>query len=163
MSIRRTTSANSPSRPLTTTSCASTLQIESTAGFTNALGRFYSDAPSIPGSLPYNKGYLQTQWDYKGFQLINTFNYIGDYKDFGAFVNDSRLVLPTVDPANVQFTRRRDVKAYLTFDTQVSYTYTAPRAEAGVGDAKRLGRRRHRCPVCAPGSNGSIRPRFELA
>jgi iron complex outermembrane receptor protein len=116
------------------------LQLIETEGFSNALGRFYSDSPFIPGSLPYNKGYLQTQWDYKGFQLINTFNYIGDYKDFGAFLNNSNLVLPTVDPANIQFTRTRDVKAYLTFDTQASYTYTAPRAEAGQGDAKETGK-----------------------
>ncbi len=111
------------------------LQIIATQGFTNALGRFYSGAPFIPGSLPYNKGYLQTQWDYKGFQLINTFNYIGDYKDFGGLLNNSILVTDEFgrapDPANIQFTRTRDVKAYLTFDTQVSYTYTAPRAEAG--------------------------------
>ena len=116
------------------------LQVETTAGFTNALGRFYSDSTFIPGSLPYNKGYLQTQWDYKGFQLINTFNYIGDYKDFGGLLNNSILVTDQFgrapDPANIQFTRTRDVKAYLTFDTQVSYTYTAPRAEAGEGDAK---------------------------
>ena len=74
------------------------LQVIETAGFTNALGRFYSDSPFIPGSLPYNKGYVQTQWDYKGFQLINTFNYIGDYKDFGALVNHSDLVLPLGGP-----------------------------------------------------------------
>ena len=132
-----------------TTTPALQLQVENTSGFTNALGRFYSESPFIPGSLPYNKGYAQAQWDYKGFQLINTFNYIGDYKDFGAFVNHSNLVLPTVDPANIQFTRTRDVKAYLTFDTQVSYTYTAPRAEAGAADAKETGRQRRRVPVCA--------------
>ncbi len=36
------------------------------------------------------------------------------------------------DPANVEFTRQRDVKAYLTFDTQLSYTYTAPTGAPGA-------------------------------
>ena len=35
------------------------------------------------------------------------------------------------DPANPEFTRHRDVKAYLTFDTQLSYTYTAPTGAPG--------------------------------
>ncbi|MDQ3119264.1 MAG: TonB-dependent receptor [Verrucomicrobiota bacterium] len=36
------------------------------------------------------------------------------------------------DPANIEFTRTRDVKAYLTFDTQLSYTYTAPAGAPGA-------------------------------
>ena len=106
---------------------------------------------------------MQAQWDYKGFQFINTFNYVGDYKDFGGFLNNSFLVLDesgrAPDPVNVEFTRNRDVKAFLTFDTQLSYTYTAPRAET----AKTRRRRRLRCRVCADGSDGSIRPPFESA
>ena len=103
------------------------VQITPDAGFTNYLGRFQSsNLPISPGSLPYNKGYLQVQWEHKGFQFINTFNYVGDYKDFGGFLNNSRLAI--TDPANPEFTRERDVKAYLTFDTQLSYTYTAPQA-----------------------------------
>ena len=118
-------------------------QIIAESGFTNYLGRFQSaTSPISPGSLPYNKGYVQAQWDYRGFQLINTFNYVGDYKDFGGFVNKSFLVVDQFgrapDPVNVEFTRNRDVKAFLTFDTQLSYTYTAPRAEAGDGTAKAI-------------------------
>ncbi len=40
------------------------------------------------------------------------------------------------DPVNVEFTRNRDVKAFLTFDTQLSYTYIAPRGEPGKSDPK---------------------------
>ena len=116
-------------------------QIIAESGFTNYLGRFQSaTSPISPGSLPYNKAYVQAQWDYKGFQLINTFNYVGDYKDFGGFVNNSFLVVDEFgrapDPVNVEFTRNRDVKAFLTFDTQLSYTYTAARVETGEGTAK---------------------------
>jgi iron complex outermembrane receptor protein len=112
-------------------------QIIAESGFTNYLGRFQSaTSPISPGSLPYNKAYVQTQWDYKGFQLINTFNYVGDYKDFGGLVHNSFLVVDQFgrapDAVNVEFTRNRDVKAFLTFDTQFSYTYTAPRSEAGA-------------------------------
>ena len=116
-------------------------QIVAETGFTNYLGRFQSaNSPLSPGSLPWNKGYLQAQWDYHGFQLINTFNYVGDYKDFGGFLNNSFLVLDASgrapDPVNVEFTRNRDVKAFLTFDAQLSYTYTAASADADEGTAK---------------------------
>jgi len=114
-------------------------QIVAETGFTNYLGKFQSaNSPLSPGSLPYNKGYVQAQWDYKGFQLINTFNYVGDYMDFGGFVNKSFLVLNEFgrapDPVNVEFTRNRDVKAFLTFDVQLSYTYNAPRAQIDEGN-----------------------------
>lgn len=116
-------------------------QIVAETGFTNYLGRFQSaNSPLSPGSLPWNKGYVQAQWDYNGFQLINVFNYVGDYKDFGGFLNNSFLVLDesgrAPDPVNVEFTRNRDVKAFLTFDTQLSYTCTAPRAVADEGTPK---------------------------
>jgi iron complex outermembrane receptor protein len=107
-------------------------QLVAGTGFTNYLGKFQSaNSPFSPGSLPYNKGYVQLQWEYGGLQLTNTFNYVGDYQDFGGALNNSFLVLDETgrapDPVNVQFTRERDVKPYLTFDTQLSYTYTAKR------------------------------------
>ena len=86
--------------------------------------------------MPLNKGYAQVQWRYDGWEWINTFNYVGDYKDFGADV--SRQLAPSdgdgrlPDPANIEFTRNRRVKAYLTFDTQLSYTFRAQRAETGA-------------------------------
>ena len=111
-------------------------QLVPRTGFTNYLGKFQSaNSPFSPGSLPYNKGYVQAQWDYHGFQLINTFNYVGDYEDFGGALNNSFLVLDATgrapDPVNVEFTRERDVKPYLTFDVQVSYTYSRPSATSG--------------------------------
>ncbi len=42
------------------------------------------------------------------------------------------------------------MKAYLTFDTQVSYTYTAPRAEAVEGDAKETGKATASMPSLRP-------------
>lgn len=106
-------------------------------GFTNFLGQFQDAIALVPGSLPYNKGYVQTEWTYKDFGFVNTFNYIGDYQDSGEGLNKSVLVVDqfgqSPDPANPRFTRQRDVKAYLTFDTQLSYTYTV----AKTGSAAR--------------------------
>jgi len=34
-------------------------------------------------------GYAQTEWAYKGLRVINTVNYVGDYKDFGGALNGS--------------------------------------------------------------------------
>ena len=109
------------------------------SGFTNFLGQFQFASPLAAGSLPYNKGYLQTEWAYQGLRVINTVNYIGDYKDFGGGLNGSQPVFDESgfsDPANPQFTRTRDVKAYVTLDSQLSYTFTAPKAETEGGPAK---------------------------
>ena len=62
-------------------------------GFTNFLGQFQNGSALVPGSLPRNKGYLQVDWAYKGFDFINTLNYIGDYQDFGGGVNKSEPIL----------------------------------------------------------------------
>jgi len=111
------------------------------AGYTNFLGQF-SSAPLTPGSLPYNKGYVQLGWDYKGLSLTSTVNYIGDYMDDGAGVFDSSLIIDPVtggppDPANPTYTRNRDVKAYITLDLQAAWTYTAPKpVEATSGYSK---------------------------
>ena len=69
------------------------------------------------------------QWDYQGFSWVNTINYVGDYHDFGADVTGSFLVTGPhgpPDPANIEFTRNRRVKAWVTFDTQLSYTFNIP-------------------------------------
>ncbi|MBA3386117.1 MAG: TonB-dependent receptor, partial [Chthoniobacterales bacterium] len=108
-------------------------QVVTGFAFTNLLGQFQNASPLVPGSLPYNKGYLQTEWAYGAFNFVNTINYIGDYQDFGGALNGSELVLDELgqqpNPGNPQFTRSRDVKAYVTLDSQISYTYRAPKAE----------------------------------
>ncbi|MDQ3313903.1 MAG: hypothetical protein M3505_04630 [Verrucomicrobiota bacterium] len=109
-------------------------------GFTNFLGQFQDAIALLPGSLPYNKGYVQAEWTYKSFTFVNRFEYIGDYQDSGEEVYRSKLVVnefgQSPDPANPRFTRNRDVKAFLTFDTQLSYTYTTPKTDSGEQSAK---------------------------
>ncbi|MDQ6912148.1 MAG: TonB-dependent receptor [Verrucomicrobiota bacterium] len=109
-------------------------------GFTNFLGQFQNGSALVPGSLPRNKGYVQADWAYKGFDFINTLNYIGDYQDFGGGVNQSEPILnefqQSPDPANLRWTRNRDVREYVTWDMQLSYTYHAPKAPAASGSAK---------------------------
>lgn len=106
------------------------VQLVAGSGWTNFLGRFQNAAsPFSPGSIPWNKAYGQVQWDFRGFSWVNTLNYLGDYHDFGADVNRSALVIGPrgpPDPANIAFTRNRRVKAWVTFDTQFSYTFNVP-------------------------------------
>jgi outer membrane receptor protein involved in Fe transport len=107
------------------------VQLVAGSGWTNFLGRFQNAAsPFSPGSIPWNKGYGQLQWDYQGYSWVNTVNYVGDYHDFGADVNGSILVIGRhgrpPDPANIEFTHNRKMKAFVTFDTQLSYTFNIP-------------------------------------
>jgi outer membrane receptor protein involved in Fe transport len=106
------------------------VQLVAGRGWTNFLGRFQNAAsPFSPGSIPWNKAYSQMQWDYHGFSWVNTFNYVGDYHDFGADVTGSSLVIGPrgpPDPANIAYTRNRRVKAWITFDTQLSYIFNMP-------------------------------------
>ncbi len=99
------------------------------SGFTDLLGR-YSDSPLTPGSIPYNKGVLSAEWQWKGFDLVATANYIGDYLDQSSAVNGSVLETPIEDAANPAYTRSRKVAAYTTLDLQLSYTFRTPEAPA---------------------------------
>lgn len=107
--------------------------VSPTSGFTNFTGDFSAN-PLTPGSLPNNKGIVSLEYQWKGFDLIGTVNYIGDYVDDGTHVfnnvDDTNLVLDAngnpADPANPQFHRNRKVREYTTLDLQLSYTFVSP-------------------------------------
>ena len=56
------------------------------SGYANFLGNFTSSLPLTPGAVPFNKAFLRTEWEWKGFDFVATENYIGDYEDDPTFL-----------------------------------------------------------------------------
>jgi iron complex outermembrane receptor protein len=107
-----------------------TYKIESQPGigFTNFLGNYNNGSlPLAPGGVPFNKAFLRAEWEWKGFDLVATENYIGDYEDDPAFILGNDLVVgdPGTD-ANPNFQFHRRVSDYFTTDAQLSYTFPHP-------------------------------------
>jgi iron complex outermembrane receptor protein len=71
--------------------------------------------PLAPGAIPWNKGFLRGEWEWRHFDFVATGNYIGDFRDdpsfFGTFVGV------------------RNVPSYITLDMQLSYEFVKPAAE----------------------------------
>ena len=73
--------------------------------------------PFGPGAIPYNKGFLRGEWEWRGFDFVANGNYIGDFRDdpgFDSIVRD--------EP--------RNVPSYITLDLQLSYQFVKPDAAA---------------------------------
>lgn len=83
-------------------------------------GTFANSTAFTPGSVPYNKGYFQAQWEYKHLTLSGQLNYIGDYQD------DTNAIPPN---AITGLPRTRDVREYTTFDVFGSYEFVVPKGE----------------------------------
>jgi iron complex outermembrane receptor protein len=85
-----------------------------TGAFTSFLGNYNNGTlPLAPGAIPWNKGYLRGEWEWRHFDLVATGNYIGDFRDDPAF--------DTIDRAE-----RRNVASYITLDMQLSYEWVKP-------------------------------------
>ena len=79
------------------------------------LGNFNHSLPLAPGSIPWNKGYLRGEWEWRHFDFVSTVNYIGDYRE---------------DPGDlVDPSRQRTIPSYITLDMQLSYEFVKPAAE----------------------------------
>jgi iron complex outermembrane receptor protein len=74
--------------------------------------------PLVPGAIPWNKGFLRGEWEWRHFDFIATGNYIGDFRDDPAF-----------DNFNYSRDGRRTVPSYITLDLQLSYEFVKPAAE----------------------------------
>ena len=101
-------------------------------GFTNFLGNYNNGSlPLAPGAIPFNKGFVRGEWEWKGFDFIATGNYIGDYEDDPAFILGNDLVAsnPGTD-ANPNYILHRRVYSYITLDMQLSYEFKKPEMPA---------------------------------
>ncbi|MEY2572643.1 MAG: iron complex outerrane recepter protein [Verrucomicrobiota bacterium] len=72
--------------------------------------------PFAPGAIPWNKGFLRGEWEWKRFDLVVTGNYIGDFRDDPAFDTIAR-------------SGRRNVPSYVTLDFQATYEWKKPESE----------------------------------
>lgn len=90
--------------------------------FTSFLGNYDNRTlPLLPGAIPWNKGYLRGEWEWKTFDFVATGNYIGDFLDDPAF-----------DAFDFDRAEPRNVPSYITLDMQLSYEFVKPELEVPV-------------------------------
>jgi iron complex outermembrane receptor protein len=79
--------------------------------FNSFLGNYNNGTlPLGPGAIPWNKGFLRGEWEWKHLDFVATGNYIGDFRDDPSFDTIVRA-------------ERRNVPSYITLDLQLSYTF----------------------------------------
>jgi len=104
-------------------------------GFTNFLGNYNNGTqPLAPGAIPFNKGFLRGEWQWKGFDFVATGNYVGDFEDDPAFILGNTVLGGTI--ANPDFREHHRVSEYTTLDMQLSYEWVKPTIEAAPTYAK---------------------------
>jgi len=88
-----------------------------TGPFISFLGNYNNGTlPLAPGAIPWNKGFLRGEWEWRHFDFVATGNYVGDFRDDPAFDTIVR-------------TERRNVPSYITLDLQLSYEFVKPPTE----------------------------------
>jgi iron complex outermembrane recepter protein len=100
--------------------------------FNSFLGNYKNGTlPLAPGAIPWNKGFLRGEWEWRHFDFVATGNYIGDFIDDPAFSSNQGAV------GGPDFSdRKRTVPSYITLDMQLSYEWVRPAAEAPPTYAK---------------------------
>jgi iron complex outermembrane receptor protein len=89
--------------------------------FNSFLGNYNNGTlPLAPGAIPWNKGFLRGEWEWRHFDFIATGNYIGDFRDDPAFLRDFAVLNPG---------EARTVDSYITLDLQLSYEFVKPPTE----------------------------------
>lgn len=107
------------------------------AGTHSFLGDYNNGTiPLAPGALPYHKGFLRGEYEWKGLNFVATVNYISSFNDDSAFV-----LLPEARPitgsgSDPQYPFYRRVTDYITLDMQLSYEFVKPEAQAAMADTK---------------------------
>jgi len=96
------------------------------AGSVSFLGNYNNGSiPLAPGGIPWNKGFLRGEWEWRHFDFVATGNYVGDYRDDQAFNATANPAIGS--PSYIG--RVRTVPSYITLDMQLSYTFVKPEAE----------------------------------
>ncbi|MEP6820803.1 MAG: TonB-dependent receptor [Chthoniobacterales bacterium] len=105
------------------------------AGSTNFLGDVsLFRLPLAPGAIPYHKGFLRGEWQWKGIGFVATTNYISSFNDDSTALLGARQV--GGGSTNPQFDIYRRVSDYITLDMQLSYEFGVHRKTAEVGAGK---------------------------
>ena len=106
-----------------------------TGPFNSFLGNYNNGTlPLAPGAIPWNKGFLRGEWEWRHFDFVTTGNYVGDFRDDQAFNAPPNPLIGQPDYTG----RIRTVPSYITLDMQLSYEFVKPAAEPPptVKDAK---------------------------
>lgn len=102
------------------------IEAAANAGYTDFLGNYNNGTlPLAPGAIPFNKGFLRGEWEFKGFDFVATGNYIGDYEDDPSFILGNTIIAGQ-GTANPQYAFHRRITQYITLDMQLSYTFPKP-------------------------------------
>ncbi len=89
--------------------------------FNSFLGNYNNGTlPLAPGAIPWNKGFLRGEWEWRHFDFVATGNYIGDFRDDPSFLRDFAVLNPG---------EARTVPSYITLDMQLSYEFVKPPTE----------------------------------
>jgi outer membrane receptor protein involved in Fe transport len=100
------------------------------AGATNFLGDYNNGTvPLAPGAIPYHKGYLRGEWEWKHFDFTSTVNYISSFNDDSSALLAANVIGGT--DTNPQYDLYRRVSDYITLDMQLSYEWK--KSTAGPG------------------------------
>jgi hypothetical protein len=95
--------------------------------------------PLAPGAVPYHKGFLRGEWEWKGFDFVATTNYISSFNDDSAFVLEVQGVPVAIvggTDTDPQYNVYRTVSDYITLDLQLSYAFVKPAMEPTTGYTK---------------------------
>ncbi|HEX7517037.1 MAG TPA: TonB-dependent receptor [Chthoniobacterales bacterium] len=93
-----------------------------TGPFNSFLGNYNNGTfPLAPGGIPWNKGFLRGEWEWRHFDFVVTGNYVGDYRDDPNFFSADYFRLYGNVP--------RTVDSYMTLDMQLRYSFVKPVAE----------------------------------
>ncbi len=103
------------------------------AGSTNFLGNYNSSSPLAPGAIPYHKGFLRGEWEWKGLDFVSTVNYISSFNDESFALLDAQVIGGT--DSNPQFNIYRRVSDYITLDLQLSYEFKRDSPPAVAADS----------------------------
>jgi iron complex outermembrane receptor protein len=96
---------------------------------TSFLGNYNNGTlPLAPGAIPWNKGFLRGEWEWRHFDFVATGNYIGDFNDDPSF-NGDQTNIGGPDFTSPPPGRKRLVPSYITLDMQLSYEFVKPPVE----------------------------------
>ncbi len=110
------------------------------AGTHSFLGDYNNGTlPLAPGALPYHKGFLRGEHEWKGFDFVATMNYISSFNDdsnFVLFANGLTVTQTGGTDTDPQFNTYRRVSDYITLDMQLSYEFVKPAMEPVMAAGK---------------------------
>jgi iron complex outermembrane recepter protein len=108
-------------------------------GTTTFLGNYNNGSlPLAPGAIPWNKGFLRGEWEWRGFDFVVTCNYVGDFNDDSSFIAEARQIGGT--DANPEYDLHRRVPSYITLDMQLSYEWKKPVVESASASSGKDGK-----------------------